>query len=296
VLILCLGECAQGASKKKYAHEDYLRPSGRERKLTLLARLRGLVGLWVREVKRGMRSLFSFFFTLSCLALTPVGAVLELVQHAVELPDARVLVLTPQRLALLNAASDSSVQASHWCESPEFFRGFALAGEHAFVPASEGIDVLRVGEESLELLSQVPVSYAFSVPPLVADGHLYVLRAQRVLQIYDLANIEAPEMVAELDFKISGHAFTLLSQYAYVASRKGLAIYDVRTPAEPRKLETDLELIGNSFGAMRQNGDLLYVFADKGLNVIDVSAPADKFDMTAGLDDHVTRHQLDLAR
>ena len=44
--------------------------------------------------------------------MTPVGAIREIVQYAIELPDERLCVLTSQRLALIEIASARQVTSS----------------------------------------------------------------------------------------------------------------------------------------------------------------------------------------
>ncbi|MFT5128395.1 MAG: hypothetical protein ACI8W8_002005, partial [Rhodothermales bacterium] len=222
-----------------------------------------------------MRLLLSLFIACTVSALTPIGAVHELLQHAIELPDGRMLVLTPQRLVLLNSAADKTVGASHWCPSPGFYRAaFTVHDGHAFVPTKRSIQVIRIGEEELEQVGTIDISYAWAVSPIIENGHLYSMRGQRELRIFDLADLSAPQQVAALDFKTSGHSFAIVKGHIYIADKNQLQIFDISTPAQPRRIELDLRLAGDLFGAMHVDGDKLYSFTDKGLNILNITDPA----------------------
>jgi hypothetical protein len=127
-----------------------------------------------------------FFVACSLSALTPIGVVHELLQHAIELSAGRMLVLTPQRLALLNSAADTQIRDSYWSTSPQLYRGFTVHDSHAFLPAQRNIRIVRIGE-TLEEVGVVDIDYAWGAPPIIADGHLDAIRGQRELHIFSLA-------------------------------------------------------------------------------------------------------------
>jgi Leucine-rich repeat (LRR) protein len=220
-----------------------------------------------------MRLIICFLTVLSLSALTPIGAVHELLRQAIELPDGRMVVLTPARLALLNSSADMQVTDSYWSSSQSFYRGITIKDGHVFLPTRRSVQILRIGEKGFELVSEVDVDYAWAQVPVIHKGHLYLLRGQREIRIFSLADLSAPEQVAELDFENSGHFFSIVKGQLYVASKKRLQIYDISTPRQPRKLDKELEIAGSRFGAMHIEGDILHIFSDKGLNLLDITDP-----------------------
>jgi Leucine-rich repeat (LRR) protein len=200
--------------------------------------------------------------------MEPVSVVHELLNYAVELPDKRVCVLTPQRLALLASADATELLDSHWTTASGRHH-FAVHKGHALVANWQGIDILRIDDDGFEKVGMIEIRYAWQSPLLVAHDQLFVLQAGRDLNIFSLADITAPVHRRELQSPQSGASFLVEGDHLYWAERKRLSVYNIRDPKALRP-EGMLAWPISRAGAMHLLSPHLYVSAESKLYTANV--------------------------
>lgn len=222
-----------------------------------------------------MKYLIALFLCLPGLAQTQMVATLhEPMQYAETLPDGRVVVLTPQRLLLLGDGPEHEILAE-FANARQTQRSFTIHDNLVYLPeGARQIHILDL-EDELRALPPVRVSVSHYGPPMIADGHLYVIESFRSLIVYSLADPRSPQRIAKLPMPDNGTAYRLLAHkdHVFMYDRAGILAVDVRTPQEPKIIGERLKMRAERPGAMFARDDRLYVFTGRELAVIDVADP-----------------------
>ena len=203
-----------------------------------------------------------------------MGAVGEFVSFAVELPDKRVCVLTPQRLVMLSADA-TTLMDSHWTHATGN-RYLALHKGHILVADGQGIDILRITESGFEAVSKIEIRYAYRSPLFIADDKLFLIQAGRDFNIFSLADLAAPEHLREIHYENTGSNITLHDGRLFVGTRGALVVYDTQGEQLGR-----VEWPITRTGAMHVIGDTLYATAEGVLHSVDIS-DLDDMSVTSG--------------
>ncbi|MFT5130868.1 MAG: Leucine-rich repeat (LRR) protein, partial [Rhodothermales bacterium] len=203
--------------------------------------------------------------------LEPVGAVRESLSFAIELPNSRVCVLTPQRLALLASADATEVLASHWTSASSRPQ-FAIHKGHAFVANWSAIEILRIDEAGFTKIGEIELRYAWMSPLAVANDQLFVLQSGRELNVFTLADISEPVHLRSLRFSQSGSSFVVGNDRLYMGTRGKLTVYDIRKPAEMPELG-EIEWPISRVASIKLRSSQLHASSEGKYFSVDVSDP-----------------------
>jgi hypothetical protein len=214
-----------------------------------------------------------FLLAASALAarLEPVGKLHEFLTYAVELPDSRVCVLTPQRLVLLASADAKTVVAEH-PTSAFGQRRFVLYKGHILVSNTRGIEILRITEDGFETVAEIELRYAWQGSLAVAHDQLFAFQAGQELHVYSLADLSAPRHLRKLDLPKPGASILAEGKQLYLGEPGRLTIYDISNPAEMPSLGR-VEWPINQVGAMHLHKSTLYVTSEAALYTVSVTDP-----------------------
>ena len=204
-----------------------------------------------------MRALiFVFLLSASTQAdMSPVGAVREVVQYAIELPDSCLCVLTAQRLALIDSADAEVVTDSVWMEQAKQ-RNFAIHAGHAYVPLAEGIAIIRIHADRLERLDNLKVSSR--MPIRIARDTLFIQEGS-ALAAYSLETPSRPTHKQTIELRSAG-AFAVDAEHLYVSSSDRLTVFELARFTEIRSVRIPAKAT-----AMHLRDGFLYLAATRTL-------------------------------
>ncbi len=185
--------------------------------------------------------------------------------------DGRTLDLTPVRYATTYTSSDLSI-ANFGGMPGRVYAGqsgtatlTAAVGGHS---ATARVQVQTVPPSALSWI-RLP---GFANAVAVQGAYAYVATGGTGLQVVDVSNPSAPQLVGAVDTPGNANDVAVSGALVYIADgTNGLVVIDVSRPAEPRILgstptageATNLVVIGN----------LVYVADQVGLSILDVSNP-----------------------
>lgn len=108
----------------------------------------------------------------------------------------------------------------------------------------------------------------------VSNGYAYIADGDAGLQIADISDPKAPELVGSLDIHNYVNGVSVISGYAYVVTKyEGyLAVIDISDPRTPKEIKLCCRAGTRTYG-IHTLEDRAYMITGMGINVIDISDP-----------------------
>ncbi len=156
--------------------------------------------------------------------------------------------------------------------------GVTAAGNHVFVCASGGLDIINVSDPSAPTrIARATMNTLVNEVRITANHAFAACRGEGVqiggLQVVDITDLQAPKRVAGVTDGFAA-GIDIQGQFAYVAEEfRGLEIFDISQPARP-VLISRMDPGGRSTGVRVITETAYLTTADQGLFAIDVSDPA----------------------
>lgn len=170
------------------------------------------------------------------------------------------------------AGVNISKVAEYEDEVTQSYYDVVVSGNYAYCFGGNSMDIVNILDPAAPVVVYSDTSYAMYHSPVIRNNRMYLLRMY-TLYILDLSNPTAPTLLGSIRLAHEGWSPCVTGDYVYLQTgySETIDIVDISDPTAPSSAA--VYDAGVKLNGIHLDGNHLYVAAEDGFNILDVTAP-----------------------